>query len=100
MKVNVQKSILEIVQGDITQQDTEAIGNAVQPTPIAASRERWKKAKKIKSSMELPAKNVEAQWSSKPGGLADFQPVPTIPPVNSRSRLRQGSDASKRDATA
>ncbi len=28
MKVNVQKSILEIVQGDITQQDTEAIGNA------------------------------------------------------------------------
>ena len=28
MKVNVQNSILEIVQGDITQQDTEAIGNA------------------------------------------------------------------------
>ena len=28
MKINVQKSILEIVQGDITQQDTEAIGNA------------------------------------------------------------------------
>lgn len=28
MKVNVQKSILEIVHGDITQQDTEAIGNA------------------------------------------------------------------------
>jgi len=28
MKVNVQKSILEIVQGDITHQDTEAIGNA------------------------------------------------------------------------
>jgi O-acetyl-ADP-ribose deacetylase (regulator of RNase III) len=28
MKVNVQKSILEIVQGDITQQDTEALGNA------------------------------------------------------------------------
>jgi O-acetyl-ADP-ribose deacetylase (regulator of RNase III) len=28
MKVNVQKSILEIVQSDITQQDTEAIGNA------------------------------------------------------------------------
>ena len=28
MKVNVQKSILEIVQGDITQQETEAIGNA------------------------------------------------------------------------
>jgi len=28
MKVNIQKSILEIVQGDITQQDTEAIGNA------------------------------------------------------------------------
>jgi O-acetyl-ADP-ribose deacetylase (regulator of RNase III) len=28
MKVNVQKSILEIVQGDITQQDTQAIGNA------------------------------------------------------------------------
>src|SRR5512139_1831920 len=28
MKVNLQKSILEIVQGDITQQDTEAIGNA------------------------------------------------------------------------
>jgi O-acetyl-ADP-ribose deacetylase (regulator of RNase III) len=28
MKVNVQKSILEIVQGNITQQDTEAIGNA------------------------------------------------------------------------
>jgi len=28
MKVNVQKSILEVVQGDITQQDTEAIGNA------------------------------------------------------------------------
>jgi O-acetyl-ADP-ribose deacetylase (regulator of RNase III) len=28
MKVNVQKSILEIVQADITQQDTEAIGNA------------------------------------------------------------------------
>jgi len=28
VKVNVQKSILEIVQGDITQQDTEAIGNA------------------------------------------------------------------------
>ncbi len=28
MKVNVQKSILEIVRGDITQQDTEAIGNA------------------------------------------------------------------------
>jgi O-acetyl-ADP-ribose deacetylase (regulator of RNase III) len=28
MKVNVQKSILEIIQGDITQQDTEAIGNA------------------------------------------------------------------------
>jgi O-acetyl-ADP-ribose deacetylase len=28
MKVNVQKSILEIVQGDITQEDTEAIGNA------------------------------------------------------------------------
>jgi O-acetyl-ADP-ribose deacetylase (regulator of RNase III) len=28
MKVNVEKSILEIVQGDITHQDTEAIGNA------------------------------------------------------------------------
>jgi O-acetyl-ADP-ribose deacetylase (regulator of RNase III) len=28
MKLNVQKSILEVVQGDITQQDTEAIGNA------------------------------------------------------------------------
>ncbi len=28
MKVNVQKSILEVVQGDITQEDTEAIGNA------------------------------------------------------------------------
>ena len=28
MKLNVNKSILEIVQGDITQQDTEAIGNA------------------------------------------------------------------------
>jgi O-acetyl-ADP-ribose deacetylase (regulator of RNase III) len=28
MKVNVQKSILEVVQGDITHQDTEAIGNA------------------------------------------------------------------------
>ena len=28
MKVNVQKSILEIAQGDITQQDIEAIGNA------------------------------------------------------------------------
>ena len=28
MKINVQKSILEIVQGDITLQDTEAIGNA------------------------------------------------------------------------
>jgi O-acetyl-ADP-ribose deacetylase (regulator of RNase III) len=28
MKVNVEKSILEIVQGDITQQDIEAIGNA------------------------------------------------------------------------
>lgn len=28
MKVNIQKSILEIVQGDITQQETEAIGNA------------------------------------------------------------------------
>ena len=28
MKVNVQKSILEIVQADITQQDIEAIGNA------------------------------------------------------------------------
>jgi O-acetyl-ADP-ribose deacetylase (regulator of RNase III) len=28
MKVNVQKSILEVVQGDITQQDTEALGNA------------------------------------------------------------------------
>jgi O-acetyl-ADP-ribose deacetylase (regulator of RNase III) len=28
MKINIQKSILEIVQGDITQQDTEAIGNA------------------------------------------------------------------------
>ncbi|NWG02318.1 MAG: O-acetyl-ADP-ribose deacetylase [Syntrophaceae bacterium] len=28
MKINVQKSILEIVQGDITQQETEAIGNA------------------------------------------------------------------------
>ena len=28
MKVNVQKSILEVVEGDITQQDTEAIGNA------------------------------------------------------------------------
>jgi O-acetyl-ADP-ribose deacetylase (regulator of RNase III) len=28
MKVNVQKSILEITQGDITQQDIEAIGNA------------------------------------------------------------------------
>ncbi len=28
MEVNVQKSTLEVVQGDITQQDTEAIGNA------------------------------------------------------------------------
>ena len=28
MRVNVQKSILEVVQGDITQQETEAIGNA------------------------------------------------------------------------
>ena len=28
MKVNAQKSILEIVQGDITQQDIEAVGNA------------------------------------------------------------------------
>lgn len=28
MKVNVQKSILEVVQGDITRQDIEAIGNA------------------------------------------------------------------------
>ena len=28
MKVSVHKSMLEIVQGDITQQDTEAIGNA------------------------------------------------------------------------
>jgi O-acetyl-ADP-ribose deacetylase (regulator of RNase III) len=28
MKVNVQKSIVEIAQGDITQQDIEAIGNA------------------------------------------------------------------------
>jgi O-acetyl-ADP-ribose deacetylase (regulator of RNase III) len=28
MKVNVQKSTLEVVQGDITQQETEAIGNA------------------------------------------------------------------------
>jgi len=28
MKRNVQKSTLEVVQGDITQQDTEAIGNA------------------------------------------------------------------------
>jgi O-acetyl-ADP-ribose deacetylase (regulator of RNase III) len=28
MKINVEKSILEIAQGDITQQDTEAIGNA------------------------------------------------------------------------
>jgi O-acetyl-ADP-ribose deacetylase (regulator of RNase III) len=28
MRLNVNKSILEIVQGDITQQDTEAIGNA------------------------------------------------------------------------
>jgi O-acetyl-ADP-ribose deacetylase (regulator of RNase III) len=28
MKVNVEKSILEVVQGDITHQDTEAIGNA------------------------------------------------------------------------
>ena len=28
MKVNVQKSTLEVVQGDITQQDIEAIGNA------------------------------------------------------------------------
>src|SRR5512136_3174714 len=28
MKVIIQKSILEIVQGDITQQQTEAIGNA------------------------------------------------------------------------
>jgi O-acetyl-ADP-ribose deacetylase len=28
MKVNVEKSILEIAQGDITQQDIEAIGNA------------------------------------------------------------------------
>jgi O-acetyl-ADP-ribose deacetylase (regulator of RNase III) len=28
MKVNAQKSILEITQGDITQQDIEAIGNA------------------------------------------------------------------------
>jgi O-acetyl-ADP-ribose deacetylase (regulator of RNase III) len=32
MKVNVQKSILEIVQADITQQDTEAIGNAANST--------------------------------------------------------------------
>ena len=32
MKVNVQKSILEVVQGDITQQDTEAIGNAANST--------------------------------------------------------------------
>jgi O-acetyl-ADP-ribose deacetylase (regulator of RNase III) len=28
IKVNVEKSILEVVQGDITQEDTEAIGNA------------------------------------------------------------------------
>jgi len=28
MKVNIQKSTLEVVQGDITQQETEAIGNA------------------------------------------------------------------------
>jgi len=28
MRVNVEKSILEIIQGDITQQDIEAIGNA------------------------------------------------------------------------
>ena len=28
MKVNIHQSTLEVVQGDITQQDTEAIGNA------------------------------------------------------------------------
>ena len=32
MKVKVGKSILELVQGDITQQDTEAIVNAANPT--------------------------------------------------------------------
>ncbi|HEX16233.1 MAG TPA: O-acetyl-ADP-ribose deacetylase [Deltaproteobacteria bacterium] len=32
MKVKVGKSILELVQGDVTQQDTEAIVNAANPT--------------------------------------------------------------------